>query len=85
MFTYDILDELELNTFKLLENGEYNFQVISAVSKISKNGNPMIKININVHDSDGSFYSDKNAVESYVESKINKQDNFIDDSLPFWI
>lgn len=50
-------DELnEMQSFKLMPNGDYDFQVIEAKDTHSKKGNPMIELKIKVWDSDGREY-----------------------------
>lgn len=45
--------EDELNSFKLLDNGEYDFTVIHAENKVSRAGNEYIFLKLQVWDKDG--------------------------------
>ncbi len=49
----DLMREEALKAFKPLDPGIYNFQVINAEAKISKNGHEMIELQLCVWDRDG--------------------------------
>ena len=49
----DFMREEALKAFKPLEPGIYNFQVVNAVAKTSKNGHEMIELQLCIWDRDG--------------------------------
>lgn len=46
----------EINSFGLIENGIYSFEVIKSTRKTSKSGNPMAEIQLNVWDKNGKSH-----------------------------
>jgi len=55
-YTFKPLSDEEIESgsnFKLLEEGEYTFEVEKSVHEISKNNNPMAKLIIRIWDNDG--------------------------------
>jgi hypothetical protein len=56
MWSYEPLSEEAAEKerqFVLLEDGTYNFEVVSAEAKQSKTGNPMIELHLKIWDKDG--------------------------------
>ncbi len=49
--------EEEINTFKLVPEGVYDFEIISAFDTSSKAGNDMIKLMIHFYDNEGNLKS----------------------------
>jgi len=48
--------EEELNNFLLLEEGIYQFKIVKAEDKVSKNGNDMIEVKLIVFDKEGKIH-----------------------------
>lgn len=46
--------EAELNSFEIFPKGEYDFNVVKAVEKISKAGNQMIELELDIYAPNGS-------------------------------
>jgi hypothetical protein len=53
MFKYTPKSDAELSSAKLIPDGIYNFEVMSAVHHISKTGNESIKLYLKIWDNDG--------------------------------
>lgn len=53
MYTFPPMTEEEINASNLIEAGVYNFEVVKANRRMSKSGNPMAELNINVWDKQG--------------------------------
>jgi hypothetical protein len=59
MFAYSPMTEKECNEergFKLLDEGVYDFEVLTANFRNSKSGNPMIELKLRVWGNDGKDY-----------------------------
>lgn len=56
MYTFNPLTEEEIQQSGLVKEGIYTFEVISAVRKTSKSGNPMAELQLNIWDDDGKTH-----------------------------
>lgn len=56
MFTFSPMSEEEINLSNLMEIGTYNFEVVKSTRKISKSGNQMAELCINVFCNQGKQY-----------------------------
>lgn len=52
-FTYPVLTDEQIQSMNLVDDGEYDFEVVSATEKMSKAGNNQIEINIKIWDNKG--------------------------------
>jgi Protein of unknown function (DUF669) len=79
MYTFEPMTDDELNESSLIEEGIYDFQVVSSIKKISKSNNPMAELNIKVWDKEGKqhFIYDY-LVFSNVNLNIRKIKHFCD-------
>lgn len=67
-FSYTAYSDEDLSKLSgLMPNGTYDFVVTSAVAKISKNGNPMIEVNLTVYDKENIPHS----IKDYLVSSSN--------------
>ena len=57
MYTFTPMTEEQIEASNLMGNGVYDFEVIKAVRKISKAGNPMAELNILVWDKEGKQHT----------------------------
>lgn len=57
MYTFTPMTEEEIQASSVIEAGTYDFEVIKATRKISKKGNPMAELNINVWDKEGKQHT----------------------------
>lgn len=55
-YNFQPLTDEELDSFGLLENGIYSFEVNKATRKTSKSGNPMCELQLTVWDKSGKTY-----------------------------
>ena len=52
-YNFTPLTDEQIDALNLLEEGIYNFEVIKAERKVSKSGNPMAELQLNVWDNSG--------------------------------
>lgn len=78
-YSFSPMTEEELNVSELLENGEYEFEVVKSTRKVSKAGNPMAELQIKIWDKQGGehFIFDY-LVFSTVNLNIKKIKHFCD-------
>lgn len=55
-YSFKPMTEEEFSTYKLLEEGDYEFEVVKSTRKTSKSGNAMAELNIGVWDKEGKQY-----------------------------
>lgn len=55
-YNFNPMTEEEINSANLIENGVYNFEVLSSTRKISKSGNPMAELQLHVWDKNGKTH-----------------------------
>lgn len=53
MYTFTPMTEEEIQSSNLLEDGDYDFEVVKSTRKISKANNPMAELQLNVWDKEG--------------------------------
>ena len=54
-YRFEPINEEDLDNFKLLENGDYPFEVAKSTRKISKSGNDMAELQLKVWDKNGAI------------------------------
>ena len=55
-YNFNPMTEEEINDAGLLENGVYEFEVLKSTRRMSKSGNPMAELLLNVWDKNGKHY-----------------------------
>jgi hypothetical protein len=79
MYTFNPMTDEELENAGLLEPGVYDFEVAKASQKISKSGNPMAELTLNVWNKDGKQHGVFDyLVFSNVPLNIRKVKHFCD-------
>lgn len=66
-FIFTPLTDEEINSFGLLENGIYDFEILKSTRRISKSGNPMAELHLRVKNDKGK---EQNVFDYLVFSKI---------------
>ncbi|SRR5579872_2878084 len=56
-FTFTPMTDEELETASLMAEGTYSFQVMKCSKKVSKSGNPMAELMLNVWDNEGKAHT----------------------------
>jgi hypothetical protein len=57
MYTFTPMTEEEISSYNLMEKGIYDFEVIKSIRKVSKSGNPMAELQLNVWDKAGKQHT----------------------------
>jgi hypothetical protein len=52
-FTFPVLSDDEIQSMNLVPEGQYNFEVVKATDKVSKQGNAMLELQLKIWDSSG--------------------------------
>jgi hypothetical protein len=55
-YQFDPMTEEEINTYSLIDDGVYDFQVLKSTRRTSKTGNPMAELQIQVWDKEGKIH-----------------------------
>lgn len=55
-YNFNPMTDEELESYDLLKDGIYDFEVIKSTYKTSKSGNPMAELQLNVWDSNGKIF-----------------------------
>lgn len=55
-YNFDPMTEEEIASSSLVEDGIYNFQVLKSTRKMSKSGNDMAEVQLNIWDNDGKIH-----------------------------
>ena len=56
-YNFNPLSDEELDSFDLIPDGVYNFEVLKSTRKMSKSGNPMAELQLQVWDSAGKTHT----------------------------
>lgn len=54
-YSFQPMSDAEIDALNLIEDGEYEFQVVKSTRRVSKKGNPMAEIQLNIWDKKGTI------------------------------
>lgn len=57
MYTFNSMTEEQLDALSLVPPGNYDFEVLKATKKVSKTGNPMAELQVQIWDAEGRTHN----------------------------